>query len=132
MDFVKGLLKSNGFDTIFVMVDRLSNFAHFVTLKHLLIAKIVADVFIREVVPSMGFLYLLYLIVIEMKSLSIISGLNCFIPKVPRSELWFERNQRVFHEKQLQWSDCFEIARLNASAWCSHSKSFSNFSLQYV
>lgn len=55
MDFVEGLLKSNGFDTIFVMVDRLSNFAHFVTLKHLLIAKIVADVFIREVVPLDGF-----------------------------------------------------------------------------
>lgn len=30
-------------------------------------------------------------------------------------EIWFERNQRVFHEKYLSWTSRFEVASLNAS-----------------
>lgn len=44
-------------------------------------------------------------------------------------ELWFERNQRVFHGKTSTWLDWFEAARLNASHWCALSKTFVNFSV---
>lgn len=31
------------------------------------------------------------------------------------SDLWFERNQRIFHGKALHWQNRFKAARLNAS-----------------
>lgn len=45
-------------------------------------------------------------------------------------EIWFEMNQRVFRDKYNPWLDRFEIARLNASSWCSLSSSFADFSIQ--
>ena len=42
LDFIEGLPISHGRDTIMVIVDRLSKFAHFLTLRHPFTAKTVA------------------------------------------------------------------------------------------
>nr|XP_025664649.1 uncharacterized protein LOC112763110 [Arachis hypogaea] len=50
MDFVAALPKSKGMDTILVVVDRLTKYAHFIPLANPFSAKEVALAFIREVV----------------------------------------------------------------------------------
>lgn len=45
MDFITGLSRSNGFDAILIMVDRLSKYAHFISLKHPFSAQIMVELF---------------------------------------------------------------------------------------
>ena len=54
IDFITGLPLSQGKDTIFVVVDRLSKYAHFMSLSHPFTAKVVADKFVEGVVKLHG------------------------------------------------------------------------------
>lgn len=49
MDFIEGLSKSRGKDSILVVVDRLSKYAHFVPLSHPFIAATVAQLYFENV-----------------------------------------------------------------------------------
>ena len=54
------------------------------------------------------------------------------VVKALLAEIWFERNQRVFHEKSSTWMERYDSARLNTSSWCSLSKFFQDYSSQEI
>lgn len=55
MDFMEALPRSDGWDTILVVVDHLSKYAHFIGLKHPSIVHTVAILFVKEIVRLHGF-----------------------------------------------------------------------------
>ena len=52
MDFISGLPKSKGKDSIMVVVDRLTKYAHFLAIDHPFTAKDVANLFVKEIVSA--------------------------------------------------------------------------------
>lgn len=54
MDFVEGLPKSNGYDTVMVIVDKFSKFAKFIPLTHPFTALTVAKAFMSQVYDVFG------------------------------------------------------------------------------
>lgn len=54
MDFIEGLPKSDGSDSILVVVDQLSKYGHFIPIKHPFSAQVVASPFVRKVVRLHG------------------------------------------------------------------------------
>jgi hypothetical protein len=56
MDFIEGLPKSEGCDTILVVVDRYSKYAHFFALKHPFSVATLAQVFLDNVVKLLALL----------------------------------------------------------------------------
>ena len=49
MDFIKSLTKSHGYDVVFVVVEKLTKFFHFIPLSHPYTTAKVAAVFMKEV-----------------------------------------------------------------------------------
>ncbi|PKA47774.1 hypothetical protein AXF42_Ash014551 [Apostasia shenzhenica] len=49
MDFIEGLPPSQGKDTIWVVVDRFSKYAHFIGLSHPFTASILAQIFVDQI-----------------------------------------------------------------------------------
>ena len=47
-------------------------------------------------------------------------------------EIWFERNQRIFHNTASVWSNRFVYACLIGSSWCSMVKEFHDYSTQDI
>lgn len=54
MDFITGLPNSFGYTTIMVVIDRLTKYAHFVALKTEYTSRMVAEVFMNQVVKLHG------------------------------------------------------------------------------
>lgn len=54
MDFIDGLPKSKGYNSILMVVDRLPKYAHFIPLKHPYTAAMVAALLLKEIVPLHG------------------------------------------------------------------------------
>lgn len=54
LDFVEGLPKSKGFDTVMVVVHKLSKYAHFIHMAHLLTAIFIAQKFLDNIYKLHG------------------------------------------------------------------------------
>lgn len=56
MDFIKGLSNSNGKNTILVLVDCVTKYAHFISVIHLFMAKKMLEVYVESAAHLHGIL----------------------------------------------------------------------------
>ena len=75
MDFIGGLPKSDGYNVILVVVDRLTKYAHFIPVKHPYTASTIAQAFLDNVVKLHGLPN--SIAVTETQCLSVTSEHNC-------------------------------------------------------
>lgn len=75
MDFIERLPASNGYNSIWVIVCRLSKYSHFIALKHPYSAPQLAQIFIKEFVKLYGFSK--SIVSDEIEYLSVLFGENC-------------------------------------------------------
>ena len=54
------------------------------------------------------------------------------LSKALLAELWFERNQWIFLDKERPRPEIFPSTKRNAAAWCSLNKEFGNYSIQDI
>ena len=54
IDFILGLPRSTGYDTILMVVDRLSKYSHFILLKHHYTGRSIAEIFVKDIVCLHG------------------------------------------------------------------------------
>ncbi|KAL4586656.1 hypothetical protein LXL04_011298 [Taraxacum kok-saghyz] len=54
LDFITGLPKSKRYEIVLVVVDRLSKYCHFIPLKHPLTARLLAEIFVKEIIRLHG------------------------------------------------------------------------------
>ena len=81
MDFIEGQPISHGFNSILVVFDCLTKYAHFLVLQHPFTAQMVADIITREIIKLHGF------------QKSIVSDTN----KVFTRKFWSELFDGVLH-----------------------------------
>lgn len=55
MDFIEGLPRSKGVDTVLVVVDRFTKAGHFMAVTHPFSALTVVEIFLKEMVNLQGF-----------------------------------------------------------------------------
>jgi len=79
MDFIGGLPKAQGKDTIFVVVDRLTKYAHFFPLAHPYTASDMAQLFLHEVVKLHAFPST----IVSDHDQLLIFGVNYFVKQEP-------------------------------------------------
>ena len=70
IDFIEGLPKSKGKDTILVVVDRLSKYAHFLALSHPCSAAVVAQLYFEHIFELHGLPKTMCLIGIKSSSVN--------------------------------------------------------------
>ena len=55
MDFIEGLPRSYGYNSVLVVVDRFCKYSHFILLSHLFTSKVVATELLAQMVKLHGF-----------------------------------------------------------------------------
>jgi len=105
LDFIEGLPRSGGFDTVLVVVDKFSKYAHFVPLTHPFTALQVAKAFMKEIFRLHG----LSLAIISDRDRIFTSNIWQELFKLSRTELRMSSSYHPQTDGQTKWvNQCLE------------------------